>query len=358
MQYNAILIGTEEPRTVRGGYTQYAGRFLLAVNNNTDTKCIYASQLFEPIPVATGSEIILDICERECNGKTYYNIVSKSSYKAATFPTIKREASYTTELNSRGFDGYSLQYFPEHAYEKVSVRIVEIIEHGRVASTQYEIEPIDDYTKVLNDNLVLENTQGFAETDYRRLIEALRNYLPIEEHPDKDTYSAREVYRHYQEVKDVSHMSRIPFQYGSDANHCICGHYIVDVRYCEYVSNKCENGIKKLPLGAIGNCCIKKMSWKYGFYTRLLSDIIFNCRAGKFKTERDISKKNGFWDLQMEFLQKCVLTEDEFERLKTTLDSRYEEPLNDEIYRILHHIVKFYEANYNKTFNPDTGDEL
>lgn len=354
MRYNAILLEKYEPKTVKNNHTQYAGKFLIAINDNTDMKTIIASQLNEPINAELRDEFILDIFEREYNHKTYYNIRPKSSYTYIPFPKIKRVVTYCTYIDGKGFDPIYCTYFSEYPYEHLKVCRTEYYAHGELDKIDYKIQSLDpiDYKHIRNENPVLQNVQGFADVDYKRLIEALRDYLPIEEHPNKHLYTASEIFKQYREIFSMRNTisSEIPLQYGSDISHCICGHEIQEICYCEYMSNKGKDGISKSPLGAIGNCCIKKMAWKSGLYTRLLTDVYNNFQNGIFKFESDISKKNGFGDIQMEFLQKCVLTTDEFECLQNVLSSRCKSVLRDDVNRVIYHISKFYEANYDKTF--------
>jgi hypothetical protein len=353
MRYNAILLENYEPKTVKNNHIQYAGKFLIAINDNTDMKTIIASQLNEPINAELRNEFILDIFEREYNHKTYYNIRPKSSYTYMPFPKIKCKVTYCTYLDGNGYDHISHQYFPEYSYEEVEICKTLYYNHGELDKSDYNFEVVNhtDYAHVRNENPVLQNVQEFTDVDYKRLIEALRDYLPIEEHPNKHLYTASEIFKQYREVHNLRNAVGVPLQYGSDISHCICGHEIQEICYCEYMSNKGKDGISKSPLGAIGNCCIKKMAWKSGLYTRLLTDVYNNFQNGIFKFESDISKKNGFGDIQMEFLQKCVLTTDEFECLQSILTSKRKWDLDDAVYRILCHITKFYEVNYDKTFN-------
>ena len=123
MKYNAILLEKYEPKTVKNNHVQYAGKFLIAINDNTDMKTIIASQLDEPINAELRDEFILDIFEREYNHKTYYNIRPKSSYIYVSFPEIKRKLALRTHLDENGYDHLSHQYFPEYSYEDTSANL-------------------------------------------------------------------------------------------------------------------------------------------------------------------------------------------------------------------------------------------
>lgn len=352
MKYNAILLEKYEPRRIKNGLIQYRGRFLIAVRDGADAIEIIASQL-EPIYVEPWEEFILDVYTKECGPNTYYNIRPKSSYVLEPFPVIKHEEIYWTTLDGDGYDAKSRKYYSEYPYTRVCIHETKYYKHGELVRAEYELQAVEhiDHTLVRNESPNLTPTKDMSAVDQKRLIEALRDYLPIEEHPNKRAYSTSEIFKQYREIPGVQYFENNIFQYGSDDTHCICGHEIKEICYCEYMSNKGPDGISKMPLGAIGNCCIKKMAWESKLYARLLMDIHNNFVDGIFLTERDVSKKNGFGDIQMEFLRQCVLTPSEFNNLQDILNSRYTDDLRPDMKAILYHISKFYEANRNKIFN-------
>lgn len=358
MKYNAILVEKLEMNHTKTGLEQYVGDFLIALGNNTYVRRIKASQLCQPIPAKVGDEIILDIDANEKYGKTFYNIKPATSYVKKPFPVILR-SFYNTTLDAAGRDPFSRVIFPKYPYADVTICWLSnyTVQSGKVQTQHdYILDAVGgpiDYTAI--QNAAPNLTRFEDESDQEYLLECLRDYLPDEEHPNKHLYTPAEIFKFYREVTfyDLAGCTDLTdmYSYGSDEEHCICGHYIEDVRWCEYVSPLGTEGIHKPILGAIGNCCIEQMAYGTRLYTRLLHDIVTNCRRGKFETERDVSKKNGFGDKQMRFLQLCVLTPDEYAQLEKIVTSRTKQLLDNGTKRTLHHIAEFYHANYNFVFD-------
>lgn len=353
MKYNALLLRKYEPTPTSVGGMRFAGKFIL-VNENTQPIEVTAAQFSGPIPIKVGDEIILDINK---NG-TFYNILAKTSYLPAPFPAEKVEYYYETTLDENGHDKDGKVCVSKHPFANAKIKQTKYIfskPYRRTLATTYEIIEIDDTDiicpKILNPCPII-NLSDETVSNQMWLIEALRDYLPEEEHPNKAEYTATEIFTFYREATELRGSESFHrFQYRSDRNHCICGHYIEELCYCEYMSPLGNKGIKKIPLGAIGNCCIKKMAYDTRLYTRLLNDIVYNCRQNNFEINRDISRKNGFGKMQMQFLKQCVLTDDEYNYLEILLQSKHQDALKLRAKRILYRIVRFYETHYDHVFD-------
>lgn len=356
MKYNALLLRKYEPTPTSTGGVRYAGKFIL-VNENTQPTEVTAAQFSSPIPAKVGDEIILDINK---NG-IYYNILTKTSYAPAPFPAEKDEYYYETTLDEKGHDIDDKFCISKHPFAHVKIKRTRYIfskPYRRTLTTLYTVTEIDDtdiaYPKILNPCPII-NLSDETVSNQTWLIESLRDYLPEEEHPNKAEYTTTEIFKYYREAIELRGSESFKhFQYRSNRNHCICGHYIEELCYCEYMSPLGDDGIKKVPLGAIGNCCIKKMAYDTKLYTRLLSDIVHNYRHNNFEINRDISCKNGFGKTQMQFLKQCVLTDDEYNYLELLLQSKHQVTLKLRAKRILYHIVRFYETHYNHAFDEVT----
>ena len=367
MKYNAILITKYLPEPVSKGFTKYAADFLIAVKNNTHAVKIEASQL-KPINAEEGDEIIIDVTTKSVNGRTYYNINPFTSYEKSPFPPIKH--TYEAILDGDGRDEISGKIFKEYPYREVKICATEVYyyesvdlvnplaicprEHSGIDfNTLHEIIEVGeeiDFTQIRNLDRCEQPLWPHRESDQEHLQEVLRDYLPIEEHPHKENYSATKIFQCYLETGPAHpEYTGYRYLYGSDEGHCICGHPIEDVRWIKYVSPK-PDGIVKPELGAIGNCCIRHFAISTGLYTRLLSDIVENYKSGNITTMRDINKKNGLGDLQMRLLARHVLTPDELNILEKALSNRTQRPLDNAIKRILHHISEFYDEHYNYVF--------
>ena len=350
MKYNALLLSKHFPTTTKVGTKRFAGKFLI-INEDNHPIEITAAQFSNPIPVNVGDEIILDVYKKG----PFYNILQNSSYYPAPFPVEKYEYCYKTTLDEYGNDQDGKVCAFEHPFANVAIKQTKYEYKCRNLAVIHKIIEIDDndiiHPEIFNIKPTISLPDG--ESDQLRLIEALRDYLPNEEHPNKINYTPTEVFKYYKNVVGMRNTTsiNIPLQYNSDAEHCICGHRIQEICYCVYVSPYGDNGIKKPPLGAIGNCCIKRMAYDTKLYTRLLNDIVNNYKQGIFKTQRDMSKKNGFGKIQMQFLQQCVLTKDEYEYLLIIIKSRTQEYLDDHTKRILYKISKFYITHYDRVFD-------
>ena len=351
-KYNAVLVSKSHPEPVAKGFTKYAGKFLIATEDHTKILTLEASQL-KPIKAEYGDEIIIDVTTKSVNGNTYYNINPFTSYEKSPFPLIKQ--TYTTILDEDGRDEILGLTFEEYPFREVKICKTRAYNNYQYDfDVTYEIveagEEID-FTQIRNIDLREEPLWPIkTESDPEHLLEALRDYLPAEEHPHKESYSATKIFQCYLpagrgKARDFDPPRR--YQYGSHDNRCICGHYIEDVRWVEYQS---LNGIALPLLGAIGNCCIKHFAVSTGLYTRLLADIVENYKSGNIAIMRDISKKNGFGDLQMRLLERHVLTPDELKTLESALRDRSKMSLNNSLKRILYHISEFYSRNYNYEF--------
>lgn len=350
MKYNALVLENYYlPTTTSIGTKRFAGKFII-IDENQCPITITAAQFDRPIPVEIGDEIILDIYKKG----PFYNILPKTSYSYEPFPVEKREYYYKSTLDEYGVDEDDRLGDPKHPYANVTIRRTRYIYNGVTLATLYKFVEINDndivHPEILNKCPDIPLPDGGS--DQLRLIEALRDYLPDEEHPNKVNYTPTEIFKYYKEVLEWRNKesTSVPLQYDSDRNHCICGHCIQELCYCEYMSPYGADGIKKPPLGAIGNCCIKRMAYHSKLYARLLNDIINNYKCGIFRTQRDISKKNGFGKAQMHFLQQCVLTKDEYEQLITAVSTRTMAPLDDCIKRILYKISRFYVTHYDDVF--------
>lgn len=350
MKYNALVLEKYFPTTTSIGTKRFAGKFII-IDEDKHPITITAAQFDRPIPAKVGDEIILDVVKKG----PFYNILPKTSYDQAPFPVARSEYHYDTVLDEKGHDKDGKVCAPEHPFANVIIKQTKYMYKNTCLAVMYKIIKIDDnditHPKIFNMNPTICSPDD--QSDQRRLIEALRDYLPYEEHPNKLTYTPTEIFKHYREATEWrgGESNHIPWQYGSDRGHCICGHAIEELCYCEYMSPLGEDGIKKMPLGAVGNCCIKHMSYDTKLYTRLLSAIICNYESGALVTARDISKKNGFGKIQMQFLQQCVLTKDEYERLVTVVSVRTITPLDDCIKRILYKISRFYVTHYDYVFD-------
>ena len=350
MKYNALVLEKYFPTMTSIGTKRFAGKFII-VDEDKHPITITAAQFSDPMPVNRGDEIILDIVKKG----PFYNILPKTSYAIAPFPVARTEYYYDTVLDEKGHDKDGKVCASEHPFAYVIIKRTGYMYKNMRLATMYKIVKINDnditHPKIFNMNPTISLLDD--QSDQKRLIEALRDYLPSEEHPNKLTYTPTEIFKHYREATEWrgAESNHIPWQYGSDRGHCICGHSIEELCYCEYMSPLGEDGIKKPPLGAIGNCCIKHMSYDTKLYTRLLSDIVCNYERGHLVTVRDISRKNGFGKPQMQFLQQCVLTKDEYERLVTVVSTRTITPLDDCIKRILYKISRFYETHYDYVFD-------
>jgi hypothetical protein len=356
MKYNALLLRKYEPTPTSTGGMRFAGKFIL-VNENMQPTEVTAAQFSNPIPVEVGAEIILDINK---NG-IYYNILAKTSYLPAPFPGEKDEYYYETTLDEKGHDKDGKFCISKHPFAHVKIKQTRYIfskPYRRTLTTLYTVTEIDDADitrpKILNSCPII-NLSDEAASNQMQLIESLRDYLPEEEHPDKAEYTTTDIFKYYREAIELRRSESFHhFQYRSDRNHCICGHYIEELCYCEYMSPLGDKGIKKIPLGAIRNCCIKKMAYDTRLYTRLLNDISYNYKCGVFKSIRDISMKNGFGKTQMQFLKQCVLTKEEYEWLTYIVNLRVKTTLDITIKRILYKIYRFYMTYYDHVFDEVT----
>lgn len=171
-------------------------------------------------------------------------------------------------------------------------------------------------------------------------IETLREYLPLEDHPNKQYYTWDQVIREYE-----PHMMPVDEFSFYGEGRCICGH---DIKYVYRIYYKRDKSINIEP---IGSECINK------FYTN--KDTIYHLKRMLDSTDiwvlwnggyttKHFKAKNGFSKDGLLYLKRYdCLTNQQYETLKNIVNARKEQDLTEWEIRKLYGVMKNIQRVYN-----------